>query len=238
MIILSAAKIALLFDLDNTLIEIKDTHNHFDSIIIEVLKKKGLPIPALEDRNQLWRNVDYKELLGSWGCQDPDDFWRLFDEIDFVKRKRRHDEKKIVLFDDVEDVLDELERNENVILGLISNTSPPIVNFELELFGLKQYFPYIIALGDNQEQCKPSEYGVRYLIDKIRQNETIADDEIYILGDSTTDIGAGINAGIQTVFINRRGKRKEQIQPEPDYILDSLSEIFEILGDKIGIDEK
>ena len=42
----------ILFDLDNTLIEIQNSFNHFDQIIVDVFNEVGVEPPSLEQRNR------------------------------------------------------------------------------------------------------------------------------------------------------------------------------------------
>ena len=91
----------IFFDLDNTLVKIENSHNFFDNIIVEVFDEYNIPPPAAEQRNQLWRNSDYKNLLKSWNFQDPDLFWKTFDRFDLKYRKDFYNQGKLKLFDDV-----------------------------------------------------------------------------------------------------------------------------------------
>ncbi len=144
----------LFFDLDNTLVEIQNSHSFFDGIIVDVFRKQGILPPEMEERNKLWRDENFKELLSSWNYPDPVDFWKKFDEIDLIKRKKLLAEGSLALFDDVIPVLKKLSETRNIHVNLITNSSREITEFELTAFDLEQYFDTILALGDNQEDTK------------------------------------------------------------------------------------
>ena len=53
----------------------------------------------------------------------------------------------------------------------------------------------------------------------------------YFIGDTTTDIQTGINAGIKTILVNTGEKGKDgKFSVKPDYVINSLAEIKKIIG--------
>jgi HAD superfamily hydrolase (TIGR01662 family) len=220
----------ILFDLDNTLIEIKNSHQFFDQIIIDVFDEVGIKAPNLEQRNLLWRNSDYKTLLRNWNFPDGDHilFWKIFDKIDFKRRQELYSESKLIMYDDVVDILKRLQEMK-VHINIITNTTEEITEFELRVFKISKYFDFICTLGDKQDICKPSPEGINIILKSLPNREKISLKNVYIVGDASVDIEAGKNAGIKTILINRYHKDISKFKEKPDYIIKNLYELIDIL---------
>ena len=217
----------ILFDLDDTLIEIVDSYNYFDGIIQQVFVREGITVPSAEQRDLLWRNSNYKELLSSWGFPDYILFWKIFDDIDFDGRKILIKQDKIRVYDDVLPLLQHLSRCDNIFTAIVSNTTEEIVDFELEKFGLKKYFNLVFGFGNTQELCKPSTQGIEFVLSEIKKEINFTTENVIIIGDSETDILAGKNSGIKTVHISRKNVITDY---SADYKIHSLKEIEKIIG--------
>jgi HAD superfamily hydrolase (TIGR01509 family) len=194
----------VLFDLDNTLVEIPDTYHFFDDLIIKVIQDDyRLPVPAQESRDTLWRSgKDYIPILKGWGVADPSDFWRRFDEYDFHKRKEYIKAGRIRLYPDTLSALIGLKQL-GMALGIVSNTTTPIVEYELNAFNLSGYFSVIIGLGETQELCKPEPDG---LLEAIRRLQCSYGHAVFV-GDSRVDLIAGKRANIKNVLIDRNNSK-------------------------------
>lgn len=219
----------IFFDLDNTLIEIKNSHRFFDNIIVEVFKEFNISPPTVEQRNQLWRNSDYKQLLKSWNFSDPNLFWRTFDKLDLNYRKELYSQGNLKIFDDVIPTLKNLKKFDDIGLILITNSSLDITNFELDLYDLRDYFLEILTLGDDQNDCKPNPKRIIQTLDSLSNNFEFTIDDVFIIGDSPFDISAGKNANIKTIMIKRCEKSHKLWADLPDYIIDNIAQLFSIL---------
>ncbi len=215
----------VIFDLDQTLVHIPDAYDYFDGLILQVTRHFKLPPPKQEERDKLWRiGKDYLALLSSWGFQDPHVFWPHFDLLDFAGRKQKLENEEMVLFDSVLPLLSQL-RDEGYSLAILSNTIKKIVDYTLNFFEITTFFEKIIALGDNQVDCKPSPVGVHQIAQEL--NVPLAN--TVIVGDAISDIKAGNNAGIRSFLIRRRVPERFQMQllnSELDFVLlRSLAEL-------------
>ena len=89
--------------------------------------------------HSFWRSGrKFDEFLRDWGIFDIDDFWRRFDEEDLIERKKMIENGEIYLFKDASDIINELKDENDIKLGIISNTPASIANLELDLID----FPY------------------------------------------------------------------------------------------------
>ncbi|MHA1729016.1 MAG: HAD family hydrolase [Promethearchaeota archaeon] len=219
----------VLFDLDNTLIEIMGSHAYFDSIIIKAFQKEKIKTP-IKERNLLWRNSDYKKLLASWGFKDHALFWRIFDEIDYNGRKNMINSGKIAVYNDVESVLKKIKNQSNILTGIITNTTQKIAEYELKIFNLMKYFNIIYGLGDTQELCKPSPNAIAVILSELHsKNYQFKESDVFIVGDSEEDIIAGFSAGIKTVLIDRKSNFTKKTTIKPNYFISKLDNLLEIL---------
>jgi HAD superfamily hydrolase (TIGR01549 family) len=93
---------------------------------------------------------------------------------------------QVRLYEDV-DVLNKLQ--EDMKLGLVSNSSHKTVTLELERFNLKKYFKSVIALGDFTYNLKPKPDpdGILQCLEDLQE----APSSSVVVGDNLTDIIAG-----------------------------------------------
>lgn len=217
----------ILFDLDNTLVEIPNTWQYFDELIVEVMEYDfKLPIPTSEQRDQLWRSgKEYIKILKEWGIDHHQQFWYLFDKRDGIKRKKYIQENLLIMYDDVTPALEAISKNP-VKIGLITNTPQFIAEMELEVFGLKKYFHSIFGLGDDQTMCKPEPEGVYQCLEDCQCHSS----ETILVGDNQIDLLAAKRAGVIPVLIDRSGQKKIEHQElaEEDFIrIDDLKLILQ-----------
>ena len=225
----------ILLDMDNTLVDIPNTHEYFDGLIKRVIKDDfNLPLPPVEERDRLWRTGDnFIDILKSWGLAQPNQFWELFDKRDSLGRKKMIEEKRMKIYPDVIPFLQKM-RKQGIPMAVVSNTPTFIVEPELRKLNLQKYFDLIVGLGDNQEQSKPNPEGILKVLDKMgfEPSQTIFG------GDSVVDAIAGVRAGVHTVIVNRKQENftlPAEIDSNQVQFFDSLSKIahfYHLLGIK------
>ncbi|MHA1792436.1 MAG: HAD family hydrolase [Promethearchaeota archaeon] len=203
-------KFVLIFDLDMTLVDISIVN--FDRILIKTIEKVNAIVPSESERNKLWRSgKEHVNILKSWGVRDIYLFWKTFDELDHATRKRYIDSGKIKVFPDAKVLLNKLEKREDIIMALHTNTPKDLAMLELDVFKLEHYFKFILALnmnGNIQENAKPEPWGVFYLIKKMKKEYGIQDliKRAIFIGDSDIDMLTAKRAAIPGIQILRRKK--------------------------------
>ncbi len=81
--------------------------------------------------------------------------------------------------------------------------------------------------------CRKPKIG---LIKKAADELNINLEESFIIGDTTTDIMTGINAGIKTVLVRTRHKGEDQKFPcEPDFAFENLIEAVDFITSKYNL---
>ncbi|MFO8020683.1 MAG: HAD family hydrolase [Promethearchaeia archaeon] len=219
-----------IFDLDNCLIKL--TSNYFNNILIESLKLLNSDIiPNNSEIVRFWSaGEDYHLVLQEWGVNQPEQFWNIFDDIDFKNRKKLIKQQKIKLFDDVLHVLTKLKTNKKKIC-LVSNTSDAIINYILKQFELEGYFHKFFGMGPNKDErlAKPSPQGIKKVLIDLNYDFNNSQEAIMV-GDSHVDIFAAKQANIHGCLIKREENRYpdgfENWDYKPDSVIDNLTEIF------------
>jgi len=222
-----------LFDLDNCLLDIPNPSEYFDNILVETIKILSAdPIPNRQERNKFWYSGEkYIGILKKWGLADLNHFWKHFDEIDFEHRKELFNKDELKLFNDVKNVLNELI-NAGKKLAIVSNSADYIIEYILINFYIKDFFHEILGLGfdKDQEIAKPSPAGILSVLKKLNYNSN--DSEAIMIGDSILDVFAAKRAGITACLIKRDYKKYPKgysdWKYQPDFIIESLDEIFEL----------
>lgn len=128
---------------------------------------------------------------------------------------------KHILYPETAEVLSTLQ--DRYKLGLITNGAPDLQWKKIKGGDLENYFN-AIAISGEVGYAKPDQRIFDHIIRKL---EAIKERTV-IIGDSLkSDIKGGLKSGLLTVWINREGRKNNDIQP--DYEINTLSELSDIL---------
>lgn len=222
-----------LFDLDNSLLEIPNPSKYFDDVLVESIKSlSAQAIPAFEERYKFWFSGDnYIKLLKSWGVSDINNFWKKFDEIDFLNRKVLRESNNLQLFRDVRPVIEKIYEADKKT-AIVSNTADYIIDYILNEFEITHLFHEKFGLGfdKDQEVAKPSPEGILRVLNRLgyTSNKTPA----IMIGDSFVDIFAAKKANIISCLIRRDPHKYpegyDKWDHKPDYIIENLEELLHL----------
>lgn len=227
--------------MDNCLVEIPNIGNYFDQLLVETLKEFDVKrIPEFNERKQIWFvGKQYINLLKSWGIKTHQKFWKVLDLKDFKQRKKLIHDGRIMLFEDVLQVLKELYRL-NKRMGIISNTPDNIIKYQLDYFKIKKYFDIVVGLGEDQTICKPEPTGINIVLNyflengqnKREKNFKRIQSEAIMIGDSIVDIISANRAKVKSCLILRKQHHyTEEIKSweyQPNFIINQLDEILKL----------
>ncbi len=137
---------------------------------------------------------------------------------------RHYSEKlgSLTLFDGVEELLEEL-REEKIKTGIFTSQHAQMLRLTLERFR----FPVDLALSrDDVINGKPAPDQIILLCEKL----SVEPKKALAVGDWTGDIEAGKSAGTRTAgVLTGLCTREELEKKEPDYIIENVAEIRELL---------
>jgi phosphoglycolate phosphatase-like HAD superfamily hydrolase len=205
---------------------------YVDNILADTLRRLGAHyLPKKDEKYRLWASEeDFFNVLEEWGVQNPQNFWKVFDEIDFKFRKELINKNQVFLYDDVYSTLKNIY-NQNKKMAMVSNAAYYIVNYILERFKITEYFLETFCLGyydNDQELAKPSPKGILTVLDKLKFNPK--NSKAVYIGDSRLDIIAAKKANINSCLIRReitsRNRDYNKWEIQPDFIIEGLNEIF------------
>ena len=120
------------------------------------------------------------------------------------------------------DILEYLKDKRKIIL---TNRYASFADVALKGLGIRGYFEEIVG-GDDENCIKPS----GCVIDRIESRLDINRHKSLIVGDMDVDVMTGKNSGIRTCWVTHGlGKVEEVVPLKPDYIIDDLIELKEII---------
>lgn len=124
------------------------------------------------------------------------------------------------------DTLKTLERLKNLGFKMAGITNRWKSSGELSVkhAGLDKYLDFVL-FRDDVKKLKPDPQPVFQALEKLK----IKKEEAVLAGDSEVDILCGRNAGIKTVGVTFGFLGEKIRNSSPDYVIDSLSELPEIL---------
>lgn len=187
--------------------------SNFSEPISEGFQKLNKIVP--EYRKNAWTNG-----LKAFGIDDPAFGEELGEYFAAVRRKSPF------VYEETFAVLDELKGK--VELLLLTNGDPSLQKEKLA--GVPELAPYFneIVISGAFGKGKPDPSIFEHCLSLLGMTK----DDVVMVGDNlNTDILGASRAGIQTVWVNRKGKKNET-DVTPDHEISHLSELFDILRRK------
>ncbi|WP_226671482.1 pyrophosphatase PpaX [Metabacillus litoralis] len=208
----------LLFDLDGTLI------NTNDLIIESFLHTLHTYYPEKYVREDVLPFIG-PTLYDTFSTINPE----KVEEMITVYRKFNH-EQHDVLVTEYETVFETVKalKEQGFKLGIVTTKIRDTVNMGLKLTKLDQFFDVVVTL-DDVEHAKPDPEPVLKALKQLDSSP----EEAIMVGDNHHDIEAGKNAGTKTAGVSWSVKGREYISSyNPDYILEQMSDLLPIVGEK------
>jgi len=184
---------AFFLDYDDTIVRYSQS-NLNEQIMIEWLSSEGIPNPKLTFFTDRWRDMKQRlDMLGTDYITYRTVIRPRFQFVELEYKKRLLKNGRMTLNDGVLDFLDDSA----VPLALISNSSPLVLNYFLDVFGIEDLFSYI--------------YKRKYdLDDVIKPDKCIADEalatlglsapgRVAMIGDSDVDVRFARNANLFSI---------------------------------------
>lgn len=129
------------------------------------------------------------------------------------------DQRAVELLTGARDVLDALALEHR--LGLVTNGDPGMQRRKLEAVGLAEDFETIVCAGYDTP-AKPSPEPFEIALEAL---EATPDRAVHVGNSLSTDVAGARAAGLRAAWVPVEGSAPEAPDPEPDYALESLSDL-------------
>ncbi len=208
---------AYIFDLDGTLIDIKDIA-WFRSIQRKVYEEFGVFLPPDDDLYTSLKLPFEKsnEYLKSLGIKEPLDYWKRLEVEDRLVRKELFIDGTLRAYPDAVKIK-ELPGE----IALVSNTPESVARDELEYVGLLDHFNKIYATRYKEATSKPEPHGIIEVLNQMN----VSPDRAIMIGDSELDVIAGKRAGTHTAQLVRPHFHNYE-RANPDHFLNDIGELL------------
>ena len=114
-------------------------------------------------------------------------------------------------------------KNKGYPLAVVTTKYSKAAYLGLDLFDLTQYFDVVLGM-DNVNRVKPDPEGILKAM-----NQTNCKKALYV-GDNTSDILAGKNAGVHTAGVKWTPKGTSEMEKlNPDLMIDEMKDIIHFI---------
>lgn len=207
---------ALLFDFDGVIL---DTYASYRQLVVDVLVSMDYEI-TLQQAIERWKGLNAEQIareLTFEGFKKPDEFLNIVHE-----KSKSYKVDRSILVDGLLNVLD----NCSLPKAICSNGRSIRLRSNLADVFLEEYFADVIG-RDTAGSMKPNP-GV-YLLGAERLGVDI--ENCLAVEDSTVGLQAAVDSGAITVaFTGTGGKEEELERLNPDYIINDIREILNIIN--------
>lgn len=223
----------LLFDADDTLYD----YNKAESYALEMVFKE-LGVEFKKEYRELYKKInkkmwdDFEKGLISQSDLKVRRFHRLFEELNFnvdfgnydpAGSYQDHLADSDFLFDESIDVLKDL--SEKYRLAIITNGLKRVQEKRIRNHEIAKYFDEII-ISDEINMRKPDREIFDYTLEKMNYKKK---EKVLMVGDKLeSDILGGINAGVDTCYINLHNK-ENNTEIKPTYEIGHIRDFLKVL---------
>lgn len=202
----------IIFDLDGTLIDTNTLiHRSFEYVF-----KKYKPDYTLSETELLsFLGPPLKATLGKYfDASLMDELVDCYNEHNLSSHK-----EYVTVYPHVYETLQTL-KDEGYPLAIFTTKSYRAAMVGIQLFDLEKYFDIIIA-GDQVAKVKPDPLGIEMIMAQSSSKQAV------MVGDSTSDILAGKNAGVYTIGVDWSPKGSQSLEElHPDLMISDMEEII------------
>lgn len=223
------------FDLDDTICDLGDGHKKARSILIDKLsRERGYPRDAVVRAYDIeWAIIkqDYMELVAE-GLDEQDIREKLIKSVlevigleasagDYARLFGTETLKELYIFPDARTVMDTLGKKYR--LTMITNGASVWQRAKIEKLNIEDYFEEIIVSGELGHH-KPS----KMIFEEMTKRAQVDTSEIIYVGNNyMKDVVGAKESGWKAVWVKRNDEERDE--SVPDYVINELSELLEIL---------
>jgi pyrophosphatase PpaX len=206
----------VLFDLDGTLI------NTNELIIESFLHTLNKFYPEKYKREDILPFMG-PTLTESFSTVDKERVNELIEE--YRKFNIAHHDELVKEFETVYETVDTLKKA-GFKLGIVTTKARNVVNMGIEIGRLTSFFDVVVTIDDVQN-AKPHPEPLLLALKQLHSTP----EETLMVGDNHHDIEGGKNAGTKTAGVAWTVKGRDFLAKfNPDYMLETMSDLLPILG--------
>ncbi|EAW11063.1 HAD family hydrolase [Aspergillus clavatus NRRL 1] len=224
----------VIFDFDGTMFDTRAAIEHAAALTFSTLLP-SYEIPRDKARRLMASGVGLSE---TFRALHPDE---TFDEDTWVATYRQlyttHEGKFTKPFPGLQEVLEGLKAR-GIPIAIVSNKVVPAIRTTLERMNLSGYFHETLIIGDrtpgSEKKPDPTSY-TEVLVPRFKRvhGDGVALDpaKVLMVGDTIADLEYARNIGAKVCWCRfGQGDREECGSFQPDYTVDSLSEVLDIVA--------
>jgi phosphoglycolate phosphatase len=202
----------LIFDLDGTLVNTLEDITASVNYTLDRLRRPALPTDTV--RQYVGDGIEMLMTRSLGGATE-----RLADAVTIYKE---HHRQNLVVHSSLYPAVREtLEYFSSIPMAVISNKTMEFIRPLLDDLGIGRYFRLIIG-ADFGLPLKPAPDSVQ----RIMAEFNVPKDRTLIVGDGTTDIRAGREAGVMTCSVTYGFRSENELRTAgPDYLIHDLGEL-------------
>jgi phosphoglycolate phosphatase len=218
-------RVAVVFDIDGTLVTFKFDVRGTRVAIIEELSKRGFDTVGLDMTTPTQTMIDLVRRQvesGKVRAEFDEVRAKLYSILDASEMESSHTTS---VFPGTRETLDYL-RSRSVRLGVLTNSGRRAAAEILRRAGLQDCFEFVLC-RDDVAMMKPMPDGLVRVIAMLGMPR----DQIFYVGDSRYDIIAAKQAGLRVVAVPTGSSNEAKLREEgADYVISSISELPGLLG--------
>ena len=217
---------SIIFDMDGVILNSVggDDKWKYDAVKDSVRELGGNPENiSREELDKILGDKGYGQCIKTCNKNglNPRKAWKLFAEKTTLARIEKMKQGDFSLYQDVEQTLETIRRKE-LKTAIISNAPETAVEATIQEFNLGKYFKFYRGIR-NFEDLRDRKPHPNHL--EIAKAELKAGPYLYV-GDSESDIEAAKNAEMSSMWVH---SRNNHLSEKPDYTVEKISELTEIL---------
>ncbi len=221
---------AIIFDLDNTLLDRDKTFRRFSELLVD----KCFSDLSMSEKN---RYIEIIRVLDNDGYKKKSEMFAELLEMLVWKQKpplselmdfyNVHYVESAVLMDHALDLLDYCKLNK-FKLGLITNGMNHIQYGKVDRLGIREYF-HVIVVSEEAGVKKPDERIFRMALERLG----LRPDEAVFVGDHPrNDVWGAGQAGMEAIWVERNQKWDESLGVTPIKTIRRLDELISFFEDE------
>jgi len=226
---MSTAKVkAMVFDAYGTLFNI----NSLDRILLEYFGDQAAELSAL------WRK---KQLEYTW-LRTMMDRYKPFSEVTMdaltnscstlgltftseIRDELRKEYLRLEAYPEVREVLESLAKHAS--LAVLSNANIIMLNGAVERNNLEKFFSHVISVEEIL-LFKPRREVYQLACTKFQ----LEPEQILFVSSNTWDVIGAKSFGLKVAWLNRARRVMDELDFEPDFVLDEMEQLLEVIGYK------